>query len=56
MSLGLKNYSNRSKGEGRFFLYFYNFMKASKISGLKEWAELVASQLTQITTIANKIK
>ena len=31
-------------------------MKASKISGLKEWAELVASQLTQITTNANKIK
>ena len=31
-------------------------MKASKISGLKEWAESVASQLTQITTNANKIK
>ena len=55
MSLGLKNYSNRSKGERRFFLCFYNFMKASKISGLKEWAELVASQLTQITTNANKV-
>ena len=38
------------------FLCFYSFMKASKISGLKEWAELVASQLTQITTNANKIK
>jgi hypothetical protein len=56
VSLGLKNYSNRSKGEGRFFLYFYILWKASKISGLKEWAELVASQLTQITTNANKIK
>ena len=54
MSLGLKNYSNRSRGEGRFFLYFIFFRKAIKISGLKEWAELVANQLTQITTIAIK--
>ena len=38
------------------FYVFIIFMKASKISGLKEWAELVASQLTQITTNANKIK
>ena len=27
-------------------------MKAGKISGLKEWAELVASQLTQLSTFA----
>ena len=39
-----------------YFCIFIGFMKAGKISGLKEWAELVASQLTQITTIANKIK
>ena len=37
-----------------YFFIFIGFMKASKISGLKEWAELVASQLTQITT--NTIK
>ena len=37
-------------------MYFYILWKASKISVLEEWAELVASQLTQITTYANKIK
>ena len=37
------------------FVFLY-FMKASKISVLKEWAELVASQLTQLTTDAIKIK
>ena len=37
-----------SKVEGRFFLYFYVFMKASKLSGFREWAELVAIQLTQV--------
>ena len=46
----------RSRGEGTLFLYFYIFMKASKISGIGGRAELVASQLTQISTIANKIK
>ena len=35
------------------FLYFY---ESSKISVFEEWAELVASQLTQISTYANKIK
>ena len=39
-----------------YFCIFIGFMKAGKISGLKEWAELVASQLTQITTNAIKIK
>ena len=37
-----------------YFCIFIGFMKAGKISGLKEWAELVASQLTQITTNAIK--
>ena len=36
-----------SKGEVWLFLYFYGFLESSKISVLKEWAELVASQLTQ---------
>ena len=38
-------------------MYFYIFMKASKISVLEEWADLVASQLTQLSTltIENKI-
>ena len=31
-----------------YFCIFIGFMKAGKISGLKEWAELVASQLTQV--------
>ena len=40
------------------FCIFYVFMKAGKISGIGGRAELVASQLTQISTIAkeNKIK
>ena len=37
-----------------YFCIFIGFIKASKISGLKERAELVASKLTQITTIAIK--
>ena len=38
-----------------YFCIFIGFMKGGKISGLKEWAELVASQLTQMSTNANKI-
>ena len=30
------------------YFVFLCFMKAVKISGLKEWAELVANQLTQV--------
>ena len=37
------------------FVFLYS-MKASKILGFKEWVELVASQLTQITKDAIKIK
>ena len=37
-----------------YFCIFIGFIKAGKISGLKEWAELVASQLTQITTMQLK--
>ena len=40
------------------FCIFLVFYKSSKISGLKEWAELVASQLTQVyllMQIKNKI-
>ena len=33
-------------------MYFYVFMKASKSRVLEEWAELVASQLTQLSTLA----
>ena len=36
------------------FLYF--FRKQVKSRFLEEWAELVASQLTQLSTFANKIK
>ena len=46
----------RSRGEGRLFLYFYIFMKAIKISVLEEWAELVASQLTQYLIMQIKSK
>ena len=35
---------------------FFSFYESDKISGLKEWAELVASQLTQLSTFANKNK
>ena len=35
---------------------FLCFMKASKISVLEEWAELVASQLTQYLLLQMKIK
>ena len=35
------------------FLYFY---ESSKIRFLKEWAELVASQLTQLSTFYNENK
>ena len=30
------------------FVFFLYFLESSKISILKEWAELVASQLTQV--------
>ena len=35
---------------------FFMFLESSKISVLKEWAELVASQLTQVSTYAIKCK
>ena len=38
-----------------FFVFLY-FFESSKISVLKEWAELVASQLTQVSTYAIKYK
>ena len=38
------------------FCIFLVFMKAVNIRFLKEWAELVASQLTQLSTFAIKIK
>ena len=38
------------------FCIFLCFMKAVNISVLKEWAELVASQLTQVSTYAIKCK
>ena len=39
-----------------YFCIFLVFLESSKISVLKEWAELVASQLTQISTYAIKCK
>jgi hypothetical protein len=38
------------------FCIFIFYGKQVKISVLEGWAELVASQLTQMTTNANKIK
>jgi hypothetical protein len=38
------------------FCIFIFYGKQVKISGLEEWAELVASQLTQITINAIEIK
>jgi hypothetical protein len=35
VSLGLENLNTSSRGEGRLFLCFYIFMKASKISGFE---------------------
>jgi hypothetical protein len=38
------------------FVFLYFIKKQVKSRVLKEWAELVASQLTQLTTNAIKIK